>query len=986
VWAAVAALLVFAAAVALPARAQTETGPWCPAAVIGAVSSISTPPSASETGIGEMSGGVGAHVSALRVSLSRAVSDYASALSRLASATDIGSAAISGETARYVDTLRSDLRAAMIEATRDSALAGPAELAIRSAAIDTLLARIHAYEKAYGRGPGEPTSAFNVLEPAALDNAIADLERARTILAFEIATSPSGRFGPTYELRLKEIVVTLTDLEAERYRRARTAGARPQLLSISGADGREAAQAKSAAISRVDSSQGVAETFSRKLLAQVAMRSADQPEDANLAALRRKLFGLLGPDKLEVARDIAQSFRGRGFPDWPGPPGGGVGPNDPGGPPAGGGASDPIARLRSAALAELEARRIGNASGLAQALAQFDANERWLAAGLPRSWRHSALGFSALSDSELRALQAGYQKWIDDLGVEAGARPLAVQKEQDLIAARTRLAQLRSILDTRAGTGWLPGEGPSARGPPVGPEELARVWRANAQSVSARVAQVMAPAVAAKSETAERAADAGLTRPSPQQIAQLRLKELQAEAIIIKRVSAQLDAQLAQILASEMGSDFDLRRSLAAGLSDLATAKTAFAQGKALLTRTFPQMTDALPDFSPSTRGGQPTDTTSVALERAVAAAEFIEARTSVRMRLPISLADETKPPGTPDADLILGGLGKAPSSDNASFEKLFPKADWTRSLQQLRASVARMPGGIILAPQLAQGGAPPIQAAYRDSSGAISIAISDRLYRTNLTATDAEWRNALAFVLDQRLIAIDIRGLSHGDAAWILANTLPDAIENLARNERQQLIEELINISAINLHPAFENGPWAQRLTAADTLVFQVLPHETTPGVGELKFAGVDLRPLRQAYLTDMANLPTRRPKGLKSVISASSAQLACAQDRVTATANLSYAVYADEQMLRGVSAWLGANDQALRRGSPDLQETARLADLVSLVRNPDALKATLRSVDLTGSMGEPTITPKFLCSERRYGLRCDLNILRSVQYGENR
>jgi hypothetical protein len=982
------ATLIFCLVNAASANANTNNAPWCPAAVIGPASSgalPSTPPSGVVFN-DAMAGDAGVYVAGLRASLSQAVGEYASALSDLNVARGVASADPSGVSGQHVESLRSDLRYAVIEAMRDAASAGPAEIAVRSAVVDTLLARINAYERVYGRGPGEPTSAYNVLNSEAIESAIANLERARTALAFELAVSPVGHLSPALELRLREISATLTDLEAEQTRRAQMPGANPRLLTIESSDSREAATSKSSAIRRVDSIEGIADTFGRKLLAQVAMRSADNPNDANMAALRRKLFGLIGPDKADVANDIADSFRGRRFPDGPNPSaGGGQGPTGPGSAPRSGGPTDPFLGLRAAAFDELEARRSGDLGRLARAIAQFDANQNWLAAGLPVSWRRSVIGYAVLSDNDLRILESEYQTWVKDIATEASVHSSAI-REQDLIAARVRLAQLREILAIRAGTGWWQGDGPSARGPPAGAEAIALVWRANSQSVAARVAQVVAPLIEAQSETAERASAVGLRQPPARTIAELRFKELQARAAILNRVSEQFDTQLAQLLASQARPDFDLRRSLASGRSDLADAQAAFNSAREQLVESFPDIARTLPAFNPTNQTSpvrRPSAT--LALERAVAAAELLETSLNARVRLPISVVDETKPTGSHDARVILGGLGQAATSESASFERLFPRADWTQSLLQLQSNVARMPGGIILAPRFLQGDSPRVRGAYRDPSGAIVIAMGGLLYRSNLTATDAEWRSAVAFAIDRRLIAIDIRGLKHSDVDWVIANALPDAFETLARAERRQLADELRSMSAINVHPAFENGPWAESLVAADTLIFNVLPHEVTQGVGGFSFAGFDLRPLRQAFHADIARTASQTAAGMKSVISAQSASLNCVQGQAEVKVNFSYSVYADEQLMRAVSAWLDAHDQGLRNGSFGLRETARLASLVAILQSPDALSATLRGLNITEGLSEPSITPKFLCSERRFGLGCELTVLRTVQYGEN-
>jgi hypothetical protein len=210
----------------------------------------------------------------------------------------------------YLNRLRIELRTAVMAATQTS---GEVDLAVLRAAIRDRLARIDAYESAYGLQDGARTTRLNVLGTADLQTLDIRLKDTLRGLLAEAAKLPAGSVPTSLHGRIFESRAEIDAIAIERA--ARADGPPPKLVSI----GQEpTAQNRSKALEQIRRLE-IAESeqsAERALLIEVEERLAWNPNDASLKLVRSQMRT---PRPRALAAVRATAWR-TGWPPSRGPP------------------------------------------------------------------------------------------------------------------------------------------------------------------------------------------------------------------------------------------------------------------------------------------------------------------------------------------------------------------------------------------------------------------------------------------------------------------------------------------------------------------------------------------------------------------------------------------------------------------------------------------------------------------------------------------
>lgn len=973
--------------------------PFCPAALIeiNDLDNQADKPLVAEAGVVKAAN----HVADLRARLAIAAREYYLGAADHLSQPEKTISFLDGEAARHVNRLRAELTNAVTEKLQAQAVGGEVEIASRSAAVDSLLDRISTYERFLARGSGQATTPLNVLPIEDLQRIASELKLSQSSIAVELASKPPGTSSASLEARLAEVSGLVDQIETERS--IRIAGSQPKLLAIRSDISRAEAIRRFPEIQKVDSESKLPTHYSKKLLVQLELRETWRPADASIAETREKVLADLRSKLLAdvgaapESKDVVASIDGkrrlpgpnspRGPPFGPFSPQGPPVPPSPAGPmtPGGGAPTGELTDIRTALFNQLEAARERNITRIATNAGQLESEIEKLRTVLPEGVWARGGEFYALSNQDLIRIHQGYKSWLEKLTIEASSPRVSVELANEISFAEERLRQLRVVARTRFEAAWrgVVGGAVPARAPPIHPNEIATLWRARSESPLFRAAERLKPVTAAQIEAAILVqSSTGETSNLRQSLARIRSKQFTAEADIYRKAVATLIEIERASVSGQYMFDLDFRRSVVSARAALAGSIDVWTTERDAFFRANPNVEQVgLEIKRPTSWKAREQVSLRAALEKVESARHGYNAKSNV----PVSVADDAKARLADSPQIRIGRFGAAPSTANLSFETLFPKsASWTHSRAELQSNIKRLPGGIVIDPVLSTHDLSKFDRVLRNnSSGFIYIGAGKNAWRTNLKATGAEYRDALGFAVDGRLIAVDIRGLAELDVRWILQNAFGLKLTALTGSQRGSLLRELAMLSSANLHPALEYGPWALSIIDADKVIFEVLPRGEVATEGDLAFEGMSVRNLRTAFRADQALFRSDIRNGdigatsLKSVMTFTKAALHCDGNRVNVRVELNYDVYLGDNRMHQTSVWLKEHDIEIRKRSSALQDAARFAAIQALLKGASVEASDISDFDLIGSASEPVSSPKFLCGERRFGLQCDLTLI---------
>lgn len=968
---------------------QSSLLAFCPAADAGPADSGSagsgggaSKPPRIDSGGGDDPNSVVAHVAELRDRLSAATKEYAEATERLLTASPGKAILPEGMLAEHVTRLQRDLRALVREQLKQAASAPDVELAIRAAEIDTLLERINAYESVYGKAPGSATTRFNVLSEGEPEKIRTSLLRAQESLAISIARHPSGAAPLGLKARYDEVQNLLAHIENEIS--LRTVAGEPILRRIVTKDTRARALEKHSIIAAVDADSSLGDRYTRKLAMHFEMRLSSHPRDAALTLLRDKALASVKKGDIDLGREVLTSAWGKKPPpDTPDP----IPTPDK---PTPGSGSDGI---RTALIGEAEAIKTRSPKQIAAAQGRLAAELSVVKASLSPEVLFPGFEFASLDAQQLDQMAASYTEWLGYLKAEAATPGSPIQVQMEIKAAEIRLQQIKAMQLIRSGSAWhgVLGKGAPARGPPPDVGELDILLRARMNTPSAVAARATQAAAKGQTEAALLATPFFKSDTTVNDIATARANQLRAQQQVLEETIQQVLSRERALIGAPGVADLDGRRLLAGARQAVANAARAHNADVASLRAAHPALTTDLIIVSPPKAwGGSPTHTKPVLdlVRDAVATVEGTRIHAEGRMLTPVVIAAESNG-GFPNSKRVTQArFGVTPASENIDFEKLFPSSQaWTRNRIELTSNVSRMPGGVIVDPVLPDRAGEQIEGIWLDpETDIIHIVSAGRLLRTNLKVSDAEFRDAVAFALDGRLIAVDIRGLKLVDLQWLLKNALEFPVNLLPPGKLNDLLQELASLSSVNLHPDLEHGPWSMPLIQSDQMIFNILPHRDTVAIGELSFEGLDLKSLRALYTSEKADLsksltvPVAERTPLKSVLTFTASSIACEGGHLEISVALAYDVYFGDTRMTETSSWLSRRDTALRQRAPVIAAAARFASLEAMLR-PLAGSGRLGDIgEAIFSPADPTFSPKFLCSPARFTGECELEALASA------
>lgn len=850
----------------------------------------------------------------------------------------------------YLRRLRVELRTAVLAAADTS---GEVELATLRAAVRDRLARIDAYESAYGLQDGARTTRLNVLSAADLDALRARLRDSLRDLLVEAARLPEAAVPNSLRGRIFETRAELDGIAIERA--ARPNQDPPKLVSIgtrpSSSDPVEAS-IRMQRIAVVES----AESAERALLVEVEGRLAWNPNDASLREVRRQV-------RSEPA-DVRSAVRAT---DWKSgwPPRRGEPPDTPlsapdntpgprGPTPAGKAVDD----LRQAASDEIEAISRRNWRDKAEASARLGVAADWVGetAGLPAQrtpWEISAASMSSL---ELQGSKSALEKWQKALVLERErAAPGAWHGDAELRDTEVRLKVLETEIRIR---GPPP---PEAIHGPHGPEQMRTAVSASAE----RARTVTYGDYAAFAIEHRRAVELQKLLPDAPQaerpaiqgaINEQTARRLEAEARAINLSYEQAVHAERQAYISGRGPEgaraAQIHRDVQESLRRQADATRALTRSYVDQGVIAPGRAGAIAPTPPSGTGATIADFNPGTLSRTSLLAE---GRGTPLSHSLISLSGRTSP------------LASAPMQ--LSFDKSF-SLDGVNSAEGFRKNPYSAPGGVIVDVKLPE--------RFRDELSDIAYDPASQQFRIRLRQ---EWRvvvppvppetvrAALGFVLDRRVAAVDIGAFDIDVQRWLTRIGYLRSPALMTPGEQETLLRTPQFLRIVRINPALSNTSIGRALITADELIFSALWLDDQFLAAHSVFRGLDTLDLHVRFERDR-RATTDAENRYKSVLTIDSIAADVDGERLLLRPALDYAVYAiprnaalPAKKLESTSRWFVERHAPLRLVSPELQQLEEFAVATALLRAANGR-------DRMGSLGnlkfivEPGLpTPSLLC-----------------------
>jgi hypothetical protein len=870
----------------------------------------------------------------------------------------------------YVNRLRVELRSAVLATVQTS---GEVDLAVTRAAIRDRLARIDAYESAFGLQDGARTTRLNVLETAELEGLETRLKASLRGLLAEAGRLPESAVPNSLRGRIFETRVELDAMEIERA--TRSGGAAPKLVSI-GSEATAPDRAKALAqLQRIEVAEA-SQAAERALLIELEERLAWNPTDASLKEVRRQVRGSR-PKALAVLRNARTAWPpGRGPPP---PSGSGPAspPNPPPGPNPGFGTGPgpaptspnpvnpqprgpaPVATavddLRVAATAEINALTQRNWRSAAEASARLAVAADWVgeAVGFPAQrsspWEISA---ASMSQSDLEDSKAKLEDWKRALMRErAAAAPGTWHGDLEIRETDIRLRVLSTEIMIR---------GPPPPEPALGPHgpdamrtavalsaERAPVVNYNTYSIVAieRRKLVELEKQLPTAPLAER--QAIQTAINDQRARWLEVESRAVSHAYDEAVRAEHQAYIAGrgpegARAARVHRDAQdiLRRQADAlrGLTRSYVEQGIVEAGRAgAVTLTPPPGTGAtIADYNPNT------------LTR-------------------VSRLAEGRATAVPEASLALSGrsVATAGAPEQLRFDSRFSRSG-PNSAEAFRANPYRAPGGVIVDVKLPREQAERVTGVIFDPAARrFRVHLGESWQQVEPTVAPETVRAALAFILDGRVSAVDIGPFDYDVQLWLAGRQYLPSPLLMTLGEQEALLKSPVLLRIVRINPALASTAIGPALIKADELIFLALSLDPTVLAANSVFRGIDTLDLHERLKRERRAL-ARPDEGYKSILTIESMTAATDGGRLVLRPAFDYAVYALPNKLNSTSSWFAEKHAALRAVSPELRQLEEFAVATALIR---AAIDSGRVADLSnlGFIVEPGApTPTLLCRSR--------------------
>jgi hypothetical protein len=900
---------------------------------------------------------------------------HAAQLSYLENLTGPGTSNVS----EYIELLRAELKKSVRE-TLNSSTQSEVLLALKRAAVNFKVEKINALEQAVGDPAGLLTTRWNVFtrtELAELDRSLRSqysqllIESAR----YSVASTPLQLVG-----RIAEVGTELDALVAELMARADRELA--PLRQISHAMTLAEAEKGVQLLTIPDSVRA-----ERALRFEVEQGLHWHPKDPALKALSSNFRS--DPMRSAVLRLVAEEVRPTQWPPprepptsgfdrpppapMPGPTSGNPGP---GRSPAG----DIIADLSQAAKAELNGSRNGDPLELADARARLNVSATWvrIATGTPQDARQLAV--AAMTDTELRQLREGYQHWFMALQeAKQGTLQANWHGEAELIETRAWIAATDAEIHIRGPPPTTDSSGLHS------PSEIRRVIDGPPPADSPELSAFQDTQTVAleRDRLAELRTQLDLLQSVPNialenayQIQQARV--LAAEAKLVNEVQQRTGKALASTLKHARGGQaeeagyfltrtHDDLRAYGQALQQQIDTVRARASGREARRLLSVRVNSALLTPPPANKPYRPEALGRIAFT--IRAAE----ETSVIPRAPPLVVEMPAPSNlapiqvaTTPTTRSSAGVGQL--SRTGVFDQLFTDSS-ARSYTDLIRDVRLAPGGVIVDVRLPPDLAEKIRGAgYNVRAHSLWVNVDDHYFRVMPAPDPLTARAALAFSLDQRVAAADIRPASDTVATEFLRSLPPYQLALRLSGHEQDLYRELLSLSEVNLNPALTDTGVGEALIHADEIIFNALGNDDLLLARNSLYRGLPISEIRARRDADLRSLQVNpNSSALKSILSAVQTKVSFHDDKIVMEFPLRYEVFyipgsGHPQKLETLSNWLEHHDQTLKTASPELRKLVSFAAAVAIFRTALEKNVIVDSFELA-ELVETEETPHFLC-----------------------
>jgi len=876
----------------------------------------------------------------------------------------------------FIEQLRTDLRSLVTQQIR-STNGSQVQLAVLRAATRERLEVLNHLERAFGEPIGPLSTRWNIFtknELVLLDRQIRDEHRRLLIEAgrYSETAIPLEIRGRLYEVatELDSLVAELAlrgDREHEALRDV------PSDLTLGEAKRRIPAIAAEPDAVRAE----------RILLGEVEQGLNWHPQNVMMRVLAEAIHR--GPYRATIFARIQTLTGSRAQPDgWPPPrnppPSGGpsrvLPPDGPLPPPSGGSVSE----LARSAQEELAAVKSGDTIGRAEAISQRAVHARYtqLVTGTPQDPRQ--LSLAAMDNAGLQTLRDGYLDWQKGL-LETKARSTPAQwfGEAELNDTRAWLEALdQELTARRTSLGASAGlHGPEQIGrpiggppPPDGPEIAA--FRDTAMVTLERERLV---ALHVEIDNSPPPPETRLERAYEAQQARV----LEAEAQTLNDLHARSMAATTEILIKGRGEIVARGSRFSAEAQSALRAQAQALQREIVQTRAVTTSPEAqlrlTVRIDPALLAPPPIEGPyqAEALQRIALAVRGAKGTTSLPRAPPIRVgmpASSGLPSLrlVPEVDSIQQDAARRLAGSD-SFEQLFTEST-ARSHADLIRDIRRAPGGVIVDVKLDLGPDKPVRAPrYEVPTGILSIEVGGVRLKVEPSPSPLVARAALAFVLDGRVAAADIRPASNEVREKFLLSIPPERLDFSVPGQDEAIRAELRSLREVNLHPALADTTVGIQLIAVDEMIFDALGAQPILLANESIYHGLSVGELRRQYDEDLTEIAPTSGLFLKSIVSVTQTQAKIAAGVLQFSFPLSYAIYylpeqaaAEPRPLRRAGSYLSGHDKALQDSSPELAELTAFAAAVAIFRGVSPADLSAAAAGLA-AVEEETETPRFLC-----------------------
>ena len=930
------------------------------------------------------------HLRRLRRQLAEAQKHYSRALEN---GSDVGPGAKQGQSPRSETTrktptteqkagqLRHDLREQVRTMLQDMS-GSEVQLAVRRAEIEVTLERIQALEEAFGTGKGARTTEFNVLSIEELRDLEARAYKSlaafeRHAVSFPRQERPMALLGRIDEVRLQRQA-----LRAEL--NARDANSKPiGLIEVDAELSFRDALTRSHRVASVERS--VSERFRTRVAYQIRLRQSWAAKDPYLMLLAKNFSSFQGPDKPPPSPK-GPPRTGPDPPSGPRPSSPSPKPDTPGANPVAGMAKrgeggnringPPWTKIEDTAVREVQKMVEGDWVGAAQERA------RLRALGV---WANEAVGLSA-SDTRPRMASISTDALIK---MRSQLRALALEMEKSGIAYGTRLDRAEIIkgslrtIDQELARRHLPHREPA---PPI--RSLVDIEQLLSGKPRSSDAQQLFPVREARTTLLELEKLAQHSFDIPK----LKLAEAQAKAkvdlwssqvALLEDAEAQIERSARRLMThgrgenvSKVGAEVVATkrhlRSAAAGLTQ-QLVNSSILEARELLVRVDPLRSGVSAASSPSFIDIEDIVRRANHLNQA---SESLASVDSSSIRLKAGL-------GLPEDKSIRIRLRRDSPSAPKDFERLFPVIDGWDDRSKIIQDIRSAPGGIILDAELDNGMSSALREVRIDTAtNRIVLTTSDGTATLPSDFTPVVARIAWSFVLDGRVVAVDLRNLDTEEVLNLAGALASRPLKSMSDHETEELTRLIHTFTSVNLHPAFVNTEIGNDLILADQLIFNVLPAAHVRLEGEEIRLGIDTSPLRNAYNRDLKfNTRVRRLRYMlfrKSILSAVNVSLRLRGGGAELVTQLDFSIWelprkvdraVEPLSLRHSSDWFNTHQLELKSASEVLSRVSRFAGLVALLSAVREKNIRNNFDDLLMVVTPFAQTPRFICESRRGG-----------------